>query len=132
MIHRRPAAAISVFCAIITVIAPSAMALDRFDGKISREQLEHFLSRAVTMEGIFHEHGDLDDIIRFLRETDARFAGRTLYFWGNEKNLNASLEAAQVRERKVHAALPDLMLQAAIFEIVSDDVSGYPLPVSVM
>ena len=94
----------------------------------SRPQLEHFLSRAITMEGLLHEHGDLGDEIRFLKHTGARFAGRAVYLWGGEGNLDALLRQAKVRESKLHAAMPDLMLQAAIFEIVTEDVSKQPLP----
>ncbi len=108
--------------------AATGATLERFDGRISLAQLEHYLSRAVTFEGLFHEHGDVDDAIRFFKQTGARFAGRTIYLWGGEKNLDVSLEKARLREQKVHAALPEIMLQAAIFEIVSEDVATQPLP----
>jgi hypothetical protein len=101
---------------------------ERFDGRIERPQIERFLSRAVTMEGLLQEHGNLDDEIRFLKHVGARFAGRTIYLWGGERNFDLALREARVRERKLHAALPEIVLQAAIFEIVSEDVSQQPLP----
>jgi hypothetical protein len=103
-------------------------ALERFDGRITRPQLEHYLSRAITMEGLLHEHGDLDDEIRFLKHSGARFAGRAIYLWGGERNLELLLEKAKHRERKLHAALPEIILQAAIFEIITEDVGREPLP----
>jgi hypothetical protein len=105
--------------------------LEKFDGRITRPQLEHYLSRAVTMEGLLHEYGDLADEIRFLKTVGARFAGRAIYLWGGERNFEASLKQARLREQRLHAALPELMLQAAVFEIVSEDVGGIPVPASV-
>jgi hypothetical protein len=80
------------------------------------------------MEGLLHEHGDLNDEIRFLKNIGARFAGRTIYLWGGEGNLELSLKQASLRENKIHNAMPEIMLQAAIFEIVSSDVGKQPLP----
>jgi hypothetical protein len=105
-----------------------AAGLERFNGRMTRPHLEYYLSRAITMEGLLAEHGNLDDEIRLLKQTGARFAGRVLYLWGGERNLEAALKAARARERKVHAAMPDLMLQAAVFEIVSQDVETQPVP----
>jgi hypothetical protein len=34
---------------------------DRFDGTISRDVLENYLSRAISMEGLLNGRGDLDD-----------------------------------------------------------------------
>lgn len=120
--------------AVITIAASGVRAapLERFDGRITRPELEHYLSRAVTMEGLLHEHGNLDDEIRFLKETGTRFAGRTIYLWGGERNLDRSLAHARIRERELHRVLPELMLQAAVFEIVTEDVNQQPLPLWVL
>jgi len=95
---------------------------------LSRADLESYLSRAVTMEGLLHGHGDLDDQIRFLSALHARFAGRTLYLWGNEQNLDRLIETATPAARKVHETLPDLVLQGAIFEIVTTNVEKNAIP----
>jgi hypothetical protein len=100
------------------------------DGFISRTELERVLARAVTMEGMLHGHGDLDDQIRFLKNTGARFSGRTLYLWGGEQNLEALLATAGPAARRVHAALPELLLQAAVFEIVTTQVEKDAVPAS--
>jgi len=54
----------------------------RFDGKISREVLENYLSRSITMTEIYRSPGNLDDDIRMLKNIGAKFAGRTIYLWG--------------------------------------------------
>lgn len=95
---------------------------------ISRSDLESYLGRAVTMEGLLHGHGDLDDQIRFLRGIQARFAGRALYLWGNEQNLDRLIEAATPTAKKVHESLPNLVLQGAIFEIITTQVEKIAIP----
>ena len=56
----------------------------RFDGTMSREVLENYLSRSITMEGLLNGRGDLDDNIRMLETTGAKFIGRSLCLWGGE------------------------------------------------
>src|ERR1039457_7532020 len=60
----------------------------RFDGKISREVLENYLSRSITMTEIYRSPGNLDDDIRMLKNIGAKFAGRTIYLWGGEARIN--------------------------------------------
>jgi hypothetical protein len=99
-----------------------------FDKTISREVLEHYLSRAITMEGLLNGRGDLDDNIRMLKGIGAKFIGRSLCLWGGEAALPANLERAKQQLPRVHAADPDLILQACIFEIVTTQVEQVPVP----
>ena len=73
-------------------------------------------------------HDDVDDSIRMIRNTGAKFAGRTIYLWGHESQLSKRLAAARQNAPKVHAADPDMILQACVFEIVSKDVEKLPIP----
>jgi hypothetical protein len=100
----------------------------KFDGTISREVLENYLSRAITMEGMLNGRGDLDDNIRMLKSTGAKFIGRSLCLWGGEANLLSNLERARKLVPKVHAADPEMILQACIFEIVTPQVDKVPVP----
>jgi hypothetical protein len=100
----------------------------RFDGSISRDVLENYLSRSITMEGLLNGRGDLDDNIRMLKGTGAKFIGRALCLWGGEANLLQNLERAKRQAAKVHAADPDMVLQACVFEIVSTQVEEVPVP----
>ena len=43
----------------------------RFDGKISREVLDNYLSRAVTFTDFLHGKGSVADNLRFLANTGA-------------------------------------------------------------
>ncbi len=99
-----------------------------FDRTISREVLENYLARAISMEGLLNGRGNLDDNIRMLKETGARFIGRALCLWGGEARLLENLERARQQIPMVHAADPDMILQACIFEIVTTQVDEIPVP----
>ena len=100
----------------------------RFDGKMSREVLENYLSRSITMEGLLNGRGDLDDNIRMLKSAGAKFIGRSLCLWGGEANMPRNLERAKQQVSQVHAADPEMILQACVFEIVSTQVEQLPVP----
>jgi pimeloyl-ACP methyl ester carboxylesterase len=99
-----------------------------FDETISLDVLENYLSRAISMEGLLNGRGDLDDNIRMLKSTGAKFIGRALCLWGGEANLLRNLERAKTQLPKVHAADPEMILQACIFEIVTTQVDQVPVP----
>jgi hypothetical protein len=100
----------------------------RFDATISREVLENYLSRSISMEGLLNGRGDLDDNIRMLKSTGAKFIGRSLCLWGGEGNLIRNLERAKEQVPKVHQADPEMILQGCIFEIVTSRVEQVPVP----
>lgn len=99
-----------------------------FDRTISREVLENYLSRAITMEGLLNGRGDLEDNIRMLKTAGAKFIGRSLCLWGGEANLLRNLERAKQQVPRLHAADPEMILQACIFEIVTTQVEQVPVP----
>ena len=99
-----------------------------FNGKISRPVLENYLARSITMLDLLTGKGNVDDNIRMLKNTDAKFAGRSIYLWGGEGQLPAKLVAARQNASKTHATDPELILQACVFEIVSEEVEKLPLP----
>jgi hypothetical protein len=100
----------------------------QFDGTISRPVLENYLSRAISMEGLLNGRGDLDDNVRMLKSTGAKFIGRSLCLWTGEANLLRNLERAREQMPRVRAADPDMILQACVFESVSTQVEQVPVP----
>jgi hypothetical protein len=76
--------------------------------------------------------GDLDDNIRMMTNCGVKFAGRAVYNWGREQggesNLPNKLAQAKKAAAKVHAADPQIILQACVFEIVSREVGKLPVP----
>lgn len=100
----------------------------RFDGEISREVLHSYLARAVTAMDLLNGKGDIDDNIRMLTRIGAKFAGRAVYRWGAEADLPGMLARAAANARKVHAADPEMILQAGIFEIVTRGIEHVRIP----
>lgn len=100
-----------------------------FDQAISRPVLENYLSRAVTYSDLLYGVGNPDDNLRFLTNTGTKFVGRAIYRWGGESELPRLLERAIPLVQRVHAADPDIVLQAACFEIVTTQVDQLAVPV---
>lgn len=99
-----------------------------FDKTISREVLDNYLARSISVEGILNGKGDLDDHVRMLKGTGAKFIGRSICLWGGEANLLKNFERARQQVPKLHKADPDMVLQACIFEIVTTQVEQVPVP----
>ena len=61
----------AIFCLGLMVGAASAAPAGRdyhFDGSISRQVLENYLSRSTTMTELYRSPGNLDDDIRMLKD----------------------------------------------------------------
>ena len=99
-----------------------------FHRVISREVLDHYLSRAISMEGLLNGRGNLDDNIRMLSSVGAKYIGRSLCLWGGEARLLQNFERAKKQLPQVHAADPEMILEACIFEIVTPEVEQVPVP----
>ncbi len=99
-----------------------------FDGAISREVLDNYLSRSITMQGLFAGQGDLEDDLRMLTNMKAKFIGRSLCLWGGEANLLSHLEKAKQQVSAAVKADPEMILEACIFEIVTTQVEQVAVP----
>src|ERR1039457_603714 len=99
-----------------------------FDRTISREVLENYLARSISMEGVFNGRGDLDDNIRMIKGIGAKYIGRSLCLWNGEANFLRNIERAKQLVPKALAAVPDLILEACVFETVSPGVEEIPIP----
>src|SRR6185503_14111937 len=104
----------------------------RFDGNMSEEVLRNYLSRSMTLMYLLTGQGDLDDNIRMMTNCGVKFAGRAVYNWGREQGGESSLPNKLVQAKqnaaRVHAADPEIILQACVFEIVSREVDKLPVP----
>lgn len=109
-----------------------------FDGSITRPVLENYLSRAVTMSEFltvdpFCNDGTYpckDKDILFIKNTGAKFIGRSIYRWGSEEVLNNPefwKNAKNIIE-KVHKNDPDVIFQAGAFEAVYKNVKTIKIP----
>jgi hypothetical protein len=108
-----------------------------FDGTISRQTLENYLDRAITM-GYFLVPGQpesyqfpyRDDDVRMIHNLGAKFIGRAIYRWGEESKLGdpAFLEHAKKLVDSVHAVDPEIIFQGCLFEQVSADINKLKIP----
>ena len=112
-----------------------------FDTTISREVLERYLSRSISFTELLHDDltqprnlrgVDPHDNIRLLISSKAKFVGRALMLWGSEQNLATYLTRAKPYIDVLHQADPDLILQAAAFEIVTKNVESIAVPAWVL
>jgi hypothetical protein len=100
-----------------------------FDGTISRPVLENYLARSATVASLLHMA--LDDDLRMMENTGCKFAGRVIWMWGGENQLDSLIAKGKPFARRLHEMDPELILQGAIFEIVSTDVNNIPIPAPV-
>ncbi|HEY2155723.1 MAG TPA: hypothetical protein VGH33_08835 [Isosphaeraceae bacterium] len=108
-----------------------------FDGTISRQTLENYLDRSITM-GYFlvpgrpegYQFPYRDDDVRMIHNMGAKFIGRAVYRWSEESKLGdpAFLEYAKKMADGVHAADPEVIFQGCLFENVSADVNNLKIP----
>ena len=109
-----------------------------FDGPVSQTVLERYLSRAVTMSEFltvdpYCNDGTYPDKaadVAFIRNTGAKFIGRAIYRWGDEKVLTEPgfWAGAEALIDEVHAFDSDVIFQAATFEAVYREVGEVPVP----
>lgn len=102
----------------------------RIDGPISREVLENYLARAITMAGLNAAVGNPAENIRMLTHVGGKFAGRAIGLWGDERTIAdpGFLRRAREIAGRVHRADPEIVLQGAVFEIVSEEVDRVAVP----
>jgi hypothetical protein len=125
--------ALALACAAVLALCSTAAAEPaprdyRFDGSISRPVLENYLSRCVTAMDLLTGAGNVDYNLRMLSNMGVKYAGRVVYRWGSEDQLPTLLPVAQDIAARIHAADPDVILQAGVFEIVTRGVEALPVP----
>ncbi|HEY3915939.1 MAG TPA: hypothetical protein VGN61_15735, partial [Verrucomicrobiae bacterium] len=99
-----------------------------FDRTISRETLDNYLSRSITMEGLLQGRGDLDDNIRMIKHIGAKYIGRALCLWNAENDFTNNLRRAREAVPHVRAADPDIVLEACVFETVTPKINEIAIP----
>ena len=105
---------------------------------ISREVLENYLSRSVTMAEFlavdpYNNNGtypNKEDDVRLIDNIGAKFIGRAIYRWGKEDTFNHPEFLAEAKKlvRQVHANDEDVIFQAALFEMISPKVNQIKVP----
>ncbi len=100
----------------------------KFSQTISRPVLENYLDRSITMQNLLTNQNDFDDNLRMIKNIGAKFIGRAVCQWGGEAHLMQNFELEKQLALKVHKADPDIILQACIFENVTDEINQIAVP----
>ncbi|HWZ04741.1 MAG TPA: hypothetical protein VNX40_14085 [Mucilaginibacter sp.] len=100
----------------------------KFDSTISRNVLENYLDRSITMQSLLVGKGNFDDNLRMIKNIGAKFIGRSVCQWGGESEIPKNLQQEKELAAKVHESDPDIILQACIFEIVTNQVDQLAIP----
>jgi hypothetical protein len=98
-----------------------------FDGPPKPETLARYLRRAITMAELFHSD-TLEDDLRMVANLGAKFLGRAAFVWEHREDDETHFALAARLAAAVHAQDPEIVLQAAIFEAVFEDVDSIPVP----
>lgn len=101
---------------------------------IDREVLENYLDRSITLSCVLAPRPTDEDLnkddIRMIKNTGAKFIGRAIFRWENERILNnpAFWTKAETIIKELHAYDPDIIFQGCLFEAISEDVNTIPIP----
>ena len=101
----------------------------QFDGIISREVLENYLARRSTFGSLLHL--TLEEDLRMIKNTGVKFAGRAIWMWGGESKIDELVRVGEPFAKRIHEIDPDIILQGAIFEVVTKDINNVAIPESV-
>ena len=98
-----------------------------FDGNMSRQVLESYLSRAVTASGLY-ESDTLEDDLRLIRRLEVKFIGRAAGIWYMTEDDDIHFARAKALADRVHKQDEEIILQACVFEIVTQRMNAQPIP----
>ena len=90
----------------------------QFDGNMSREVLESYLSRAVTAAFLF-ESDTMEDDLRVIERLGVKFLGRASGTWGATGNDALHFVRSKALADRVHELDPEIILQACVFEFIT-------------
>lgn len=92
-----------------------------FDGGISLEALENYLSRSIEFLGVCCEGSTgaaphLEDNLRLIGASGAMFIGRAAYAWDCPADDEKHFRTATENAARIHSINPRIVLQACVFE----------------
>lgn len=103
-----------------------------FNGSVSLEVLNNYLSRALTYNMYTNDSGyngnKLDESIRFITNTGAKYIQRAASEWYPESKLESNSEALKAKLAAAHSVDPDIVFEACIFETSGLSMNSIPIP----
>jgi hypothetical protein len=134
MAHQALAAVLLIVLpALCAAAAPAPDGAEPSGAKnMSEAALVSILERAATVSGFLIPHSpgapvaaNTTDTIRMLAHTGARYAGRSVFVWGGEAAIPKMLPHVKATAAAAHAAVPNLVLEGGVFEIVTVQRSAH-------
>ena len=98
-----------------------------FDGNMSRDVLESYLSRAVTASALYTSN-TLEDDLRVIARLGVKFLGRASGVWGASGNDELHFAQSKALADRVHAQDPEIILQACVFEHITPVMDVEKIP----
>ena len=98
-----------------------------FDGAITKEVLENYLSRAVTAANMFATT-TLEDDLRVIKRLGIKFLGRASGIWFMPQNDDEHFAQSAYLAERVHEQDPEIILQACIFEWITQNIETVRIP----
>lgn len=103
----------------------------RFDTTISQQVLRNYLAHATSAQWICFSD-TLDDDIRVMKKLGIKFLGRSTGIWKMDTPDEEHFRITKQSIEKIHAADPDIICQACIFEYINrEDMSSVKVPARV-
>lgn len=92
-----------------------------FNGTISRETLENYLSKSIEYMGICCESSSgpapyLEDNLRLIKNIRPKYIGRAAYSWDCPRDDDEHYRIAAENAKRIHDIDPQIILQACVFE----------------
>ena len=99
-----------------------------FYGSMPRKVLEYYLAHAASAQWIT-QSDTLEDDIRVILKTGIKFLGRAAGIWKGDGKEEAHFERVRAVAERIHAADPEVILQACLFEVTyKEDLENVPVP----
>lgn len=95
---------------------------------ITREVLENYLDRSITIQDLLLGQGNFNDNLRMIKNIGAKFIGRAACQWGKESQLTQNLRKEKELAIRVHDLDREIVLQACIFETITPEVESISVP----
>ena len=102
-----------------------------FDGKIEKEVLENYLSRCATAAGLYQSE-TLSDDLRVIKKLGIKFLGRASGIWYMTENDEEHFERSRKLAERVHELDPEIILQACVFEMITQGIEQVEIPLYVL
>ena len=96
-----------------------------FNGSISQEVLENYLSRAITYSYMDHI---ADDALRAILNVGAKFICRTIGNWYPSAEEETKFAEKKAWMDKIHEVDPDIIFEACIFETCGPEINEIKIP----